>query len=112
MKNKMTKSELVQYIQEQVKNLYTIEVLKEEYRRVENELNLIEEGKKKSEYSKAAKEFISSKMKKMAGEKKPHDQKIAIAMSMAREKGLKVPSEKNESEKPSAGLTKKRKVKQ
>ena len=46
-------------------------------------------------YSKKAQEFISKKMHKMKGEDKPQAQKVAIAMSMAREKGMKVPKEKS-----------------
>ena len=47
-----------------------------------------------SKYSKKAEKYISHKMHKMKGEDKPHAQKVAIALSMAREKGLKVPSKK------------------
>lgn len=46
-------------------------------------------------YSKKAQEYISKKMHKMNGEDKPQDQKVAIAMSYAREKGLKVPKKKS-----------------
>ena len=45
-------------------------------------------------YSKKAQSFISNKMHKMKGEDKSQEQKVAIAISMAREKGLKVPKEK------------------
>jgi hypothetical protein len=48
----------------------------------------------KSKYSAAAKKAISSKMNKMKDESKPQKQKIAIALSEAREKGLKVPKKK------------------
>lgn len=41
--------------------------------------------------SKKAQKVISSKMEKMKGEDKPQKQKVAIAMSEARSKGLKVP---------------------
>jgi len=92
--NKMTKQNLVNYIQEQVENLYKIEVLKEQREEINKDLKILEEGKKKSEYSEKAKEFISNKMSKMADEKMPQNQKVAIAMSMARKKGLKVPAEK------------------
>jgi len=45
-------------------------------------------------YSKKAQKAISDKMSKMKGEDKPQKQKVAIAMSEAREKGLKVPAKK------------------
>lgn len=45
-------------------------------------------------YSKRAEKFISAKMHKMKGEKKPQKQKVAIALSEARKKGLKVPKKK------------------
>lgn len=45
-------------------------------------------------YSKKAQKAISEKMEKMKGEDKPMKQKVAIAMSEAREKGLKVPAKK------------------
>jgi hypothetical protein len=48
----------------------------------------------KSKYSAKAKETISDKMHEMKGEHKPQKQKIAIALSKAREKGLKVPKKK------------------
>jgi hypothetical protein len=94
--NKMTKQSLVNYIQEQVENLHKLYVLKEQKENIQKEIRILEEGKKKkdSKYSEKAKEFISKKMSKMADEDKPQDQKVAIAMSMAREKGLKVPAEK------------------
>lgn len=44
-----------------------------------------------SKYSKEAEEFIGEKMHKMAGEDRPQDQKVAIAMSYARKEGFKVP---------------------
>lgn len=44
--------------------------------------------------SKKAQEAVAKKMKKMKGEDKPQAQKVAIAMSEAREKGLKVPAKK------------------
>lgn len=45
-------------------------------------------------YSDKAKKAIADKMKKMKDEDKPHDQKIAIAISEAKEKGYKVPKKK------------------
>lgn len=45
-------------------------------------------------YSKEAKKVISAKMRKMRNEKRPRKQKIAIAISEARAKGLKVPPKK------------------
>lgn len=48
----------------------------------------------KSAYSKKAKKAITSAMHELAGEKKPRKQKVAIALSKAREKGLKVPKAK------------------
>ena len=93
--NKISKESLVKYIQEQVENLHKLHVLKEQKENIQKEMRLLEEGKKKSKYSEKAKEFISKKMSKMADEDKPQDQKVAIALSMAKEKGLKVPAEKN-----------------
>jgi hypothetical protein len=90
---KLTKKSLVNYVQEQVENLYKLHVLKEQ-----KEINTLKEAKEKSEYSEKAKKFISNKMSKMDGEDKPQDQKVAIALSMAREKGLKVPEEKKRNE--------------
>lgn len=51
-------------------------------------------AKKKSKYSKGAKDFIGGKMRKMKDEDRPQAQKVAISMSMARKKGLKVPKKK------------------
>lgn len=48
----------------------------------------------KKKYSKKAQEVISKKMEIMKGEDKPQKQKIAIAISEAKGKGLKVPSKK------------------
>lgn len=45
-------------------------------------------------YSKKAQKVISAKMSKMKGEKKPQAQKVAVAISEARRKGLKVPKAK------------------
>jgi len=45
-------------------------------------------------YSKKAEKAIGAKMEKMKGEKKPQKQKVAIALSEARKKGLKVPKKK------------------
>lgn len=42
-------------------------------------------------YSDAAKTTISNKMDKMKDEDKPQKQKVAIALSEARQKGQKVP---------------------
>lgn len=92
--NKVSKQNLVSYIQEQVTNLYKLQVLKEQREKINKDLKILEESEKKSKYSEKAKEFISNKMSKMADEDKPQKQKVAIAMSMAREKGLKVPKEK------------------
>lgn len=52
-------------------------------------------------YSKKAQKAISSKMSKMKGEDKPQDQKVAVAMSEARKKGLKVPAPKKKAKKKS-----------
>lgn len=41
-----------------------------------------------------AQKAVSAKMKAMKGEDKPQKQKVAIAMSTARAKGLKVPAAK------------------
>lgn len=98
--NKVSKQNLVSYIQEQVTNLYKLQVLKEQREKIDKDLKILEEGKKKkdSEYSDKAREFISKKLSKTADEDKPQNQKVAIAMSMAREKGLKVPKEKKMNE--------------
>lgn len=53
-----------------------------------------EKEKSHKKYSEKAEEVISHKMEKMHGEDKPQDQKVAIALSEAREKGLKVPKKK------------------
>lgn len=45
----------------------------------------------KSKYSKKAEKAIGSKMHKMKGEDRPQKQKVAIALSEAREHGFKVP---------------------
>lgn len=45
-------------------------------------------------YSKAAQKAISAKMEKMKGEDRPRKQKVAIALSEARRKGLKVPKKR------------------
>lgn len=50
-------------------------------------------------YSKKAQEVVSKKMEKMKGEDKPQAQKVAIALSEAREKGLKVPAKKKKAKK-------------
>lgn len=47
-----------------------------------------------AKYSKKAEKAIEHKMHKMKGEDKPQKQKVAIALSEAREHGLKVPPEK------------------
>lgn len=50
---------------------------------------------KKSKYSKKAQKAISDKMSKMKGEDRPQKQKVAIAISEAKRKGLKVPKAKS-----------------
>lgn len=50
-----------------------------------------------AQYSKAASSYIAAKLKKMKGEKRPKKQKVAIAMSYARKKGLKVPKKRRAS---------------
>lgn len=96
--NKISKESLVKYIQEQVENLHKLHVLKEQKENIQKEMRLLEEGKKKkekeSEYSEAGREFVAKKIKSMAKEDKPQDQKVAIALSVARKKNLKVPDEK------------------
>lgn len=47
-----------------------------------------------AKYGEKAEKVIAKKMHKMKGEDKPQKQKVAIALSEAREKGLKVPPEK------------------
>jgi len=46
-------------------------------------------------YSKEAREFIEKKMRKMKGENRSHVQKIAIALSEARDEGYDIPSKKD-----------------
>jgi hypothetical protein len=48
----------------------------------------------KSRYSNKARKTIGRKMRAMKGEGRPRKQKIAIALSTARAKGLKVPKPK------------------
>lgn len=48
----------------------------------------------KSKYSPKAQETIREKMARMKDEDRPEAQKVAIAMSEARRKGLKVPAPK------------------
>ena len=50
-----------------------------------------------AKYSKEAEKAIGAKMHKMKGEDRPQKQKVAIALSEAREKGLKVPKKKDNS---------------
>lgn len=45
-------------------------------------------------YSPKAQKVISAKMEKMKSEDKPQAQKVAIAISEAKSKGLKVPPKK------------------
>ena len=52
-----------------------------------------------SNYSKEAEKAIGEKMHKMADEDRPQAQKIAIAISEARSKGLKVPKKLADREK-------------
>lgn len=52
-----------------------------------------------AKYSKKAQKAIGAKMSKMKGEDKPQAQKVAIAMSEARKKGLKVPKKKKAAKK-------------
>lgn len=47
-----------------------------------------------AKYSKKAQGKISRKMSAMKGEKMPRKQKVAIAISTARQAGLKVPRKK------------------
>lgn len=44
-----------------------------------------------AEYSKKAQSYIGKKISKLKDEGMPRDQQIAVSISMAREKGLKVP---------------------
>lgn len=53
-----------------------------------------EDGPSSHLYSKAAEDSIGSKMHKMKDEDRPQAQRVAITMSEARKKGLKVPSAK------------------
>ena len=58
---------------------------------------LVREARRKKKYSPEAQEAIGEKMHKMEHEKGPHrpkEQEVAIAISEAREKGLKVPEPK------------------
>jgi hypothetical protein len=45
-------------------------------------------------YSKPAQKFVSSKIHKLRKEGMPPKQRVAISLSMAREKGYKVPERK------------------
>lgn len=47
-----------------------------------------------TKYSKKAQTAISNKMERMKDEDRPQKQKVAIALSEARKKGLKVPPPK------------------
>lgn len=47
MKKVISKKDLAKYIQERVNNLYTLEVLKEEKEKIEKDLKVLSEGKKK-----------------------------------------------------------------
>jgi len=49
-------------------------------------------------YSDKAQDFISAKIKKLKDEGKPQDQAVAIAINMAKDKGMKVPSNEGLSE--------------
>jgi len=48
-----------------------------------------------AKYSEKAQKAIAAKMHKMKGEDRPQAQKVAISMSEARSKGLKVPKPHN-----------------
>jgi hypothetical protein len=48
-------------------------------------------AKRSRKYSPKARSVISAKMHAMRGERRPKAQKIAIAISTARQRGLKVP---------------------
>lgn len=47
-----------------------------------------------AKFSPAASAFVSHKIKKLREEGRPLKQSVAIALSMARQKGLKVPKKK------------------
>lgn len=53
----------------------------------------------KKKYSAKAEKVIGAKMEKMKGEDRPQNQKVAISLSEAREKGLKVPPAKKKAKK-------------
>lgn len=53
----------------------------------------------KKKYSLKAEKVIINKMEKMKGEDRPQNQKQAIAIETAREKGLKVPPAKKKAKK-------------
>lgn len=95
--NKISKESLVKYIQEQVENLHKLQVLKEQKESIQKEIQLLEEGKKK--YSKQASEFIGKEISHLEKDKGyTHDRAVAAAINIAKEKGMKVPKQKNESE--------------
>ena len=64
---------------------------------MEGAANVVEQAHndiKKRKYSPKAQDEISHKMDLMKNEDRPQKQKVAIAISEARQKGLKVPSPK------------------
>lgn len=107
MENKITKEGLLKYIKEQSQNLYNLHILKEEKNKIENDLKVLSEGKKK--YSDKASNFIGKEISHLQKDKGyKHDRAVAAAINVAKDKGYKVPA-KNESEAPSAGLSAKKK---
>jgi acyl carrier protein len=104
---KITKESLMKYIKEQSQNLYNLHVLKEEKNKIENDLKVLSEGKKK--YSDKASEFIGKEISHLQKDKGyKHDRAVAAAINVAKDKGYKVPA-KNESEAPSTNPSTKKK---
>lgn len=95
MKKQISKKELANYIQEQVKNLYKIHTLNEEKSKIENDLKVLSENK----YTKKASEFIGKEISHLQKDKGyKHDRAVAAALNVAKDKGYKVPAPTNEIE--------------
>lgn len=94
MKKIISKKDLAKYIQERVNSLYTLEILKEEKEKIENDLKVLSEGKKKYNPWAVCTASVGREDK---------DKYEKCVMDVKKKQGMK------ESEKPSAGLTKKEK---
>lgn len=104
MKRQISKKELVNYINEQVKNLYKLHTLKEEKSKIENDLKVLNENK----YTKKASEFIGKEISHLQKDKGyKHDRAVAAALNVAKDKGYKVPKPTNEIDKSAMKAAKK-----